>query len=649
MTNSLTTAWGWSLKHSPLLSVWRALRGLLHPNREAFAQLDQASLPNPVDEVIRTTIARTKLWRDERAQIAQELIAHAQDALDAGQDPQRVADTFGDPRRIARLLRRSMKRKRPLSWQAYRFSRWAVGAVGVFVLVGYLTLVVRFYSGAPEIETDYYAVLGSFESGYTPEQRSWPVIAEVGHQWDRESNRLMRTYTSINSFLAVQAGDEGYEDLATTVRGMEQDLQRLRTAAKRPVIGAPRGYELEQVSEDGVSWTVGIVPADDEAYREHTLIGALLPQLSWARRLSILLAFDARLARDEGDTERVVENLIAIAHLARQCDQEPYLISSLVSMAIDGMYAQEIAGHIREDPDIFTMRQIAALAHANAMTQEIDLNLETERMLFEDILQRAYTDDGNGNGRLTPEGVRLLAGLEGMYWREANRTNKSYQALESLAMPTMLLLMNDRAEEKSIYDSILDRNELVLSRGAQTIGWMAYDEQLLEWRASQRLPVISPAEMIAPAMGNAVQQVFLHRMKEQAAAAMFAIEAYRAEHSQLPDSLDEIPMGILPQLPEDAFDPGSTICYLQGEAGGYVLYSVGSDGDDDDARLPSERIDKVSDLFSRYPFIIMQDEAGKPHVELDASGQPRLSPPTGPDGDWILIDTRPGENDVGQS
>ncbi len=645
MSNGFTNAWGWSIRHSPLMAMWRSTRSMIHPNKNAFALLEAAALPEPVDAVIRTTIARTKLWRDERAHIARELIAHAQDSLDAGRDPHQVADTFGDPRRVARLMRRSMKRKRPFSWQLYRCSRRVAAALFLIVLAGYVTLAVRFYSGSPYIETDYFAVLSAHDSAYGPEQRSWPVIAEVGHRWDRESSRLINTHTSLNSILAARPGDAGYEDLVETVRAMEQDLQQVREAAKRPIIGAPKGYELEQVHEEGVSWTVGIVPADEEAYLDHTLIGALLPQLSWTRRLSILLAFDARLAREEGDTDRVVQNLISIAHLARQCSREPYLISSLVSMAIDGMFAKEIALILREDPNLFSTGQIAELAHANAMTQEADLNLETERMLFDDILQRAYTDDGSGNGRLTPEGAELLAGLQGIYWRDANQTNSSYQVMESVAMPTMLLLMNDRAEERAIYNSILDRNKLVLAQGPRAIGWMSYDQQVLEWRAEQRLPMISPAEMVAPAMGSSVQQVFLHRMRDQAAAAMFAIEVYRNEHARLPESLHELPASLLPQQPQDAFDLGNTIRYIKGDYGGYVLYSVGADGDDDRASPPTEYVDNVNDLMMRYPFIITQDDSGKPLVERDASGQPRLGSPLGPDGDWILIDTRPAPDD----
>lgn len=649
MSNALNNVWGWSLRHSPLLAMWRSCRGVFQPNRDAFRLLEQASLPNPVDGVIRTTISRTKLWRDEREQIARELIAHAHDALDEGQDPQRVADTFGDPRRVARLLRRSMKRKRPLSWQAYRYSRRAIGVCFLLIAAGYVLLAVRFYRGQPSIQTDYFAVLGDAESAYTPDQRSWPIIAELGHKWDRAIYELAKDTDTLNSFPRVSATDDGYQDLVLAVRAMEPDLQRLRAAATLPVIGAPKGYELEQKHEEGISWTVGIVPAGPDTYQDQMLIGGLLPQLSWARRLSNLLVFDARLALREGDIDRAVEDIIAVSDLARQCSHEPYMIASLVTIAINEMFAQEVAEAVGADPKVFDEEQLVRLAHAHARSVKADLNLATERMMFDDLLQRVYTDDGNGNGRMTPEGAALLLDLGSITWREANRTNDEYMLIETAAMPAMLLLMNDRAREKAVYDNALSSAELVMRQGPRWIGVLELEEHLLEWRASQRLPLLSPAEMVTPAMQSAVQRFFQHKMKAQAAVAMFAIEVYRSEHDGLPSSLDQIPAFMLPRIPQDLFAPGDSLRYALGEHGGYVLYSVGSDGDDDLGRSADGGVQQVSDLGLRFPVFINADADGKPIMELESSGKPKLADPQGPDGDWILIDTRPSPDDAGES
>lgn len=636
-----SSAWSWSIRRSPLLGLWRSLRGMGRPNRDAFALLDAAALPEPVEQLIRTTITRTKLWRDEREQIARELIAHAKDALDAGRSPEHIAQTFGDPRRVARLLRRSMKRKRPFVWQAYRFSKRAVGVMVLLLFVGYGVLAVRFYAGEPNIKTDYMALLDARNIQYTQQQRSWGVIAEVGHQWDREFYRLSRAYQSMNTFPAIKPGEEGYDDLVETVRAMEPMLEELRLVSRRPIIGAPMGYEVEQIHEEGVSWTVGIIPVEPGEYKDQSIIGALLPQLSWISRLSILLSFDAHLAIEEGDTERAVDNLLSVAHFARQCSKEPYLISALTTIGMNARYGAQIEQILRDHPGVFSEQQLIELVHANALTAVTKLNLHTERTLFEDLLQRIYTDDGDGNGRMTPEGAELLLDTASLYGREANPIQPDYQAIESAAMPVMLLTMNDRASERAIYDSAIGRIEEVLEQGPRAIGWLQYEETMSALRAEQRSPAFSPAELATPALSKLVQRVFQHEMNQQAVSTMLAIEVYRDLHGSLPDSLDELPTGLLPKPPGDLFDPGATLRYIKGEHGGFVLYSVGADGDDDGGMEPNRDINKVNHLLLRYPFKIIKDENGKPKVELDSTGKPVLSDPQGPDGDWILIDTRP--------
>jgi hypothetical protein len=128
---------------------------------------------------------------------------------------------------------------------------------------------------------------------------------------------------------------------------------------------------------------------------------------------------------------------------------------------------------------------------------------------------------------------------------------------------------------------------------------------------------------------------------------MIAIEAYRGEYGQLPASLDELHPSSLPEIPQDLMDPGHPLKYrVDGDR--YVIYSVGSDGDDDHApRIPSdqyERIRNVQRFELRYP----QARSMTNEPIFEAGGKPRLADPQGPDGDWILIDTRlelAGEHD----
>ena len=85
----------------------------------------------------------TRLWRLEKAQIANELIAHFHDGQQRGQDIEELVSEFGETQTVARLMRSAKKRNRPLLWKTL--------VVGCFIhfsrsLLFYAGLAVWFFS-----------------------------------------------------------------------------------------------------------------------------------------------------------------------------------------------------------------------------------------------------------------------------------------------------------------------------------------------------------------------------------------------------------------------------------------------------------------------------------------------------------------------
>lgn len=672
MSNTFSNAWGWSVKHSPLMSIWRSARGLVRPNRDAFTRLDQASLPQPVEEMIRTTIARTKLWRDEREQIARELIAHAQDALDQGRTPEQVVEHFGDPRRVARLLRRSMKRKRPLVWQAYRFSRRAVGVMVLLLFVSYLVIVVRFYTSEPQIKVDYGAVLDSRSDGYREDQKSWSTLVESGVAWSKIEHLLAQEQAD-RAMLQSEAGGEpqdigaaifpyiepdhpDYQDFADAVRGFAPYLDELREAAELPIIGLPVGYEQTTERWEGRDFTTGIVPADPDAYMDESLIGIHLIHLGSVRRLSQVLMFDARLALSDGDTQRACDDYIAAMGLARQARQDPYLISDLIGMAIHSMVGTEIERQLRDQPGLFDADQLTRLAHTHArLTQLSGIELENERMFFRDTLQRVYTDDGQGDGLITPEGLEyfglMTAPPDDFGTVSFNEMAMINPRVRAATMPLSIVFSNSREQERALHDAVMDETQLVLDQGVQWISMLRESALIAEKVRSEETPMrFSFAALMTPAMESMVTKWFEYQHTMGSFSVMIAIEAYRAEHGQLPASLDELHPSYLPEIPLDLMDPGNPLKLLV-DGDRYVIYSNGSDGDDDHARLAPKSTDpyvrnQEQQFWLRYP----QAESTQTHEPIyEPGGKPKLDKPRGPDGDWILIDIRPEPEDATES
>lgn len=664
MSSTFSKVRGWSWQHSPMLAMWRAARGFVRPNREAFALLEEAALPEPIHEVIRSTIVRTKLWRDEREQIARELIAHAQDAIDAGREPEQIVETFGDPRRVAKLMRRSMKRKRPLSWQAYRFSRRAAGVLLLVLFVSYIAVVVRFYSSEPQIKTDFGAILDSHSDGFGEDQKSWATLVECGVVWSKIEHLLAQEQAD-RAMLQTDADDEeqdigvaifpyiepdhpDYQAFEEAVRGFASYLDELRAASQRPIIGLPVGYEPIMEKWEGRMFVTGVVPAGPDDYKRQSMIDIQLIYLGSLRRLSQVLIFDARLAVEEGDTERACNDYIAVIGLARQARSEPYLFSELVGISIHDMVGVEIGRQLRKQDGLFDSDQLRRLAHTQArITQLPVIEIEHERMNFRDALQRAYSDDGHGNGRLTPEGFEYYGLMTAppddfgpVTMSDAVTVDPRFRAA---TLPLSIVFSNSRGQEQAIHDSVMDQTQAVLDRGVQWISLMHDAELIAEQVRAEETPMrFSFATMLTPAMRQMVRRWYQYEQSAGAYSLMIAIEAYRQDHGQLPDTLSMLQPRYLPEIPLDLMDPASSIKYLV-EGDRYVLYSVGSDGDDDDARAPEKPVDpylgnQETSFDLRYP------QARSPMTNkpiFESGGKPKLAEPTGPDGDWILIDTRP--------
>ncbi len=68
-------------------------------------------------------------------------------------------------------------------------------------------------------------------------------------------------------------------------------------------------------------------------------------------------------------------------------------------------------------------------------------------------------------------------------------------------------------------------------------------------------------------------------MLRRLAEVTLALAAYRAEKGSLPDGLDALAPGYLPEIPDDLFVDKPLHYRREGE--GYLLYSVGADMKDD--------------------------------------------------------------------
>jgi len=652
--STLSKAWKWSVEVSPLLNALRWLRHMGYPNRKAFALLEAAGLPESVDVLIRKTVSKSKLWATERAEIARELIAHTHDAIEAGRTGEEIASTFGNPKRIAKLMRRSMKRKRPLYWRAYRNMKRATGAMALVLIVGYGSLAVRFFVGSPSIKRNFIAELNAQNEGYSEDEKAWSVYRSVDIEWQRltyaswqqqlaeNPDIVDRQYRSSVLFplYGYDPVHTNYDEAAAILRAFEPQLVRLREAASRPVNGLMLSDQIETNEvEPGIWVTDPIVPSSDPRL-QGTLTSVLLPELGLIRRYAMMLMADAELAVKEGDWDRAQADLIASLGMSRQVNRPGFLINHLVAIAIFNQTGSTLEEIIAEYPDAFSRDQLVELSHAFALNQsQVTMRLDAEMMFFDDILQRAYTDDGHGNGRLTRRGLRILLS-DGYSNPKVNLDDQIFEledVVQSLTGPISMIAIEDRRSQYRRYRAVIDRVFKALREGPESLGEVVADGTHAELSNGRILR--SPVDLLMPALSQAVAREFISQMLTDAAMTMLGIEVFKREHGDYPETLDELVPRYLPKLPADYFNPGHPIQYvIAGD--GYLLYSAGTDGDLDGGVDLKPTNNEHYSLMKRFAYQTVTNENGIEEVARDEAGKPIMLNPTEPDSDWVLIDLR---------
>jgi len=643
--------WRWNVMHSPLARRIRA-------NRYAARQLAAAGLPASVSTRIDAIVRRTRLWADERGDVARELIAHARDATDAGRTEPEILSSLGDPKPVARLIRRAMKRKRSWLYQTRAWAARGLGVACVLVMVGYGVLALRFYTGRAHIETNYLAMLNDRIAEYGPDERGYPVYQDVGRRWWTIAERLRAESVYADT---PSDGDRGidmlpdldpshpdYDAVASAVRGFRPELDRVADATARPVMGFRYSDRMNEESDaDGYYAMEPLEPnanPEDQGY----LFEVLLPHLGQARGLTRLMVFDTRLAADEGDAARVERTITALADLSRQLGCEPFLISSLVGVAVHNLAGLEVARVLDDHPGLLDGPACTRLAHAFARVRPDAVHLEvvSEAYIFDDLLQRTYTDDGHGNGRLTPAGIELLREFASPPDDLGVVPMLDQTPLTDAAAPAALLVAPDRRSLANRQGRMLRKVEEVLDVGPERLGELRRVQ--IEVTENQN-GVFDPVGIMIPAYDRALATLFRERAHDDAVRVILAVEAFVAEHGRLPVTLHELTPTYLPEIPPDPFDPGSSIKYRALEGGGYTVYFAGADGDDDGGTPPIEddgdHADahiRVADLLDRFGRLT-PDEDDAPTTTYSMIGGTQDPHAPVPNGDWVLYPPPPSE------
>lgn len=543
------------------------------------AIIARAALPAPLADLVCRVVARTRLSYSERADVARELCSHFTDTLAAGAVPGRAAGVFGDPRTAAVLIRRAKIRARPLLWHAFHRVRQALAVMVVVCGVAYAWLAIRYYRASPNIPRNYLADLNAACRAVPEADRAWPIyrralLARTPHP---KAERVM--------WGPVWPGEPGW-DLAVQENAANRGaIELVRSAVQRPALACELTTEVDReldVHFDDRSNE--FMPAD--ATRVEFATFNTMVQVFRLEDLANLLVHDACIAVERKDGSAVVRDLSDLVGLAGQLRQMPMLSAGHASLWVFTAALDTLDDTFLRAPDLLRDADLAGVAHRLGSFADADpsgLPFDSERDCFLDYLQRFYTDEGAGRGRLTSDGVRMLG--------------------QSLTPPILVPDPRRLLEPVRTAITLPGRREILAT----------FEAALTRAREEAALPVylrpgcgpreprfffslnigggvwLSPSQPefflpILRGMTLLTDRVGQHR---DASLAMIALDLFKRRHGAYPESLGALTPGLLPGVPLDRYD-GLPLKYaLRG--GRPLLYSVGNDRADDGGRVPPGR------------------------------------------------------------
>ncbi|TVQ33068.1 MAG: hypothetical protein EA376_03160 [Phycisphaeraceae bacterium] len=589
------------LAQTPMRDV---VRGRLTGRLDWRREIRDAELPERVGALVETVVKRTRLWGLEKVDVARELCAHFRDAMDSGLGAPEAIERYGDPKIAARLIRRAKRRARPPAWQVWRRFCQCAGSALAAVLVIYTWFGVTYWLGSPNPARDYLAEINAAAAATPEDARAWPIhraaLLEIGDLPDGV----------ISSEAPLGAGVS--DETAAFLDRHRDSIDAFRRAGLMERMGyiAATSHHPEDVPLFGA-----IDPVDEYAVDalEGSVISALLPHLASVRRIGQLLGNDARLAHERGDADLAVRSLRAIFGIANQVREHPLLISDLVSISIHAYALNIVSELLHKAPERFEAGQLIELSHeiAGAIPDGFSVRLDGERVTFHDVVQRAYTDDGDGGGRMTRQGLHAMASLQG--GESAAETG----GIEDIIGPFATALMSRRAAVEE-FERVMALLERVVTRPLWEVEASAEWRRLNEWKQEEGLQSLtSLPRLLLPAIDRAgVQGNFLLQMRDGVFVAI-ALELHQRRHGAWPESLEALTPGLLPRVPPDRFD-GAPIRYRLRD-GEPVVYSVGANMKDNGGRV---HFDQDGNPTNRFTMAWRGSYPGR-HDWI-------------PDADWIL-------------
>ena len=529
----------------------------------------------------------------------------------------------------------------PLRRAVRRFLTWTVRAIFA-VTVLYLAFGAWLWFNEPVIRIDHVAVLRAMMPvAVSPEQAVWPDFRDQMVAMGLGADDPAHESAGVEAMNAMPyRGSEQWAGAREWLMANAAPLATLRDIARRPVFGFPIGVPVSEADARllGKRLLPSASSSSAASASEFPMFSILLPHLAPLRTAARILAVDMFAAAEIGDGERATRDAEAGIALSIHAQEGRFLVNDLVGVAMRRMTLGRMMALLEWKPELFTDSQLARMqAAAMSVPAQLQrLNLDSERLGFNDVVQRMYTDNGNGDGWFRPSLAQMEALGLAMALGETNpdapgdMTQRMAAASGVILAPFAALYVAGRRDMLDRYNTIISRYEedasLPLrdfdhSRGAESDNEI---ETMMGGTTERwRWCLVS---FLTPALGKASHVSAVGRAVCLATATGYAAERYRRAHGAWPNAASDLVPAFMATVPEDPWSGKPVL--MSSDADGFRIWSIGRDG-----------VDDRGDLTICIPAVLGENPGESASTNPDVR-VPWNAPQDGPTTDWVWFAPR---------
>jgi len=551
---------------------------------------DFENLPGCAAEFISLVIRKMRYRKKVRADVQAELATHFEDALkdcrtdeEKEQLAQKLIADFGDAKMLAKLLRRGKKRCRPL---------WRTIVAGTFQAIGILFVCFVFYC--------VYISLGK------------PTVSV---NYIQETTRLVRPIAdeSLNAAPLYEKAIKFYVQPSIVERKVSDDLS-IRRPQKRhsikPRIEKVTLFEVirekkwpSELTEEQLSLLKEWLASNQQALqlfkqacrkpycwwqlqaKDNVLLNVLAPQLREMRDFARLLCWRAKLRASDGYVQQAFDDLETCYHTCRHLRGPRGLVEQLVGIAMRALCAKSAFTILQETTvNVELLENFQKNIEEEFTADNFVINFEVEKFLFRDIIQRCYTDNGNGSGHLIPGkmeeyGLLTFGEVDDVFEPYGDKVQAVAGYVASLAVA---LISTDRQAMLAKFEGAFDRYQ----RCAEMTPWQLKQKNLVdslekEFEASRIKQMrYFMYYYLLPSFNRVNELSYRSKAEMEGLITTIAILRYKSDYGYYPENLQQLlTKTYIKQLPMDPFSD-KPLVYRKTEEN-FVLYSVGLNFKDD--------------------------------------------------------------------